>query len=259
MDILKQQLQQQLVSNALKDKFKNNEKLIFNESRCVFHRRIPFTTPFLRDVMMPVKSKGGKWEDGDYLMYEIRLDTQNAFAQACIDINSIPEEYGEKKSKIFAAFSPVAVDDTCVIKKWQFNNYPDDLNGFFDEVDKFLTTDLSAFEKSFYDKLSDIHEGEKDTLTSTRYERNPLARKMCLDYHGTACKVCGMDFGKTFGPEFAGKIEVHHIVPISEIGENYVIDPIKDLIPLCPNCHTAIHSKKGGTYTVEELKAAIKK
>ena len=27
-----------------------------------------------------------------------------------------------------------------------------------------------------------------------------------------------------------------------------------DLIPVCPNCHTALHSKKGGVYTIEELK-----
>ena len=63
-----------------------------------------------------------------------------------------------------------------------------------------------------------------------------------------------MDSGKTYGPEFKGKIEVHHIVPISEIGEDYVVDPVNDLVPVCPNCHTALHSKKGGVYSVQELK-----
>lgn len=41
-----------------------------------------------------------------------------------------------------------------------------------------------------------------------------------------------------------GIIEVHHIVPISQIGKEYEVDPINDLVPLCPNCHTALHSKK---------------
>ena len=46
-----------------------------------------------------------------------------------------------------------------------------------------------------------------------------------------------------------------HIVPLSEIGEEYVVDPIRDLVPVCPNCHMALHSKKDGVYTVEELRA----
>lgn len=31
---------------------------------------------------------------------------------------------------------------------------------------------------------------------------------------------------KEYGPEYANKIHVHHIIPVSEIGEEYVIDPI---------------------------------
>ena len=54
-----------------------------------------------------------------------------------------------------------------------------------------------------------------------------------------------MSFENTYGPEFKDIIEVHHIVPISEIGEKYVVDPVRDLIPICPNCHAAIHSKSG--------------
>jgi 5-methylcytosine-specific restriction protein A len=48
---------------------------------------------------------------------------------------------------------------------------------------------------------------------------------------------------------------VHHIVPISEIGKEYIVDPIRDLVPVCPNCHMALHSKKDGVYTIEELRA----
>lgn len=38
-----------------------------------------------------------------------------------------------------------------------------------------------------------------------------------------------------------GVIHVHHIVPLSKIGAEYKLDPIKDLIPLCPNCHAVVH------------------
>ncbi|MBK9012922.1 MAG: HNH endonuclease [Saprospiraceae bacterium] len=37
-------------------------------------------------------------------------------------------------------------------------------------------------------------------------------------------------------------IHVHHIVPISKPGEKYEIDPINDLIPVCPNCHSMLHT-----------------
>ena len=52
-------------------------------------------------------------------------------------------------------------------------------------------------------------------------------------------------------------IEVHHLVEISNRNTNYVVDPTKDLIPLCPNCHRAIH-KKNPCYSIDELKQKIK-
>ncbi|WP_442871566.1 hypothetical protein [Aminipila sp.] len=50
---------------------------------------------------------------------------------------------------------------------------------------------------------------------------------------------------------------MHHLKLLSEIGTEYVVDPIKDLVPICPNCHMALHSKKGNTYSVEELKNRV--
>ena len=66
--------------------------------------------------------------------------------------------------------------------------------------------------------------------------------------------MCGFDFAKAYGEQFSGIIDVHHRVPLNEIRSDYVVDPVRDLIPLCPNCHCAIHSKPGGVaFTVEEL------
>ena len=93
-------------------------------------------------------------------------------------------------------------------------------------------------------------EGAMRDILSNKYERNLKARSRCIAYYGTTCQVCGFDFGAVYGEEFAGKIEVHHRKPLSEIKEDYVVDPVKDLIPVCPNCHLVLHSKKGGVYTV---------
>ena len=46
-------------------------------------------------------------------------------------------------------------------------------------------------------------------------------------------------------------IHVHHIKPLSEIDQKYEVNAIKDLIPLCPNCHSIIH-RKNPPYTIDE-------
>ncbi|MGN0047073.1 MAG: HNH endonuclease [Eggerthellaceae bacterium] len=84
-------------------------------------------------------------------------------------------------------------------------------------------------------------EGEACIAEITRYERSPLNRAKCLAYHGTRCAVCGFDFGEFYGDFASGFIEVHHINPLSQVNGPVKIDPINDLIPLCPNCHAAVH------------------
>ena len=72
------------------------------------------------------------------------------------------------------------------------------------------------------------------------------------------CSVCGTDFHKMYGELGKGFIHVHHIVPISMIGKEYKLDPIKDLVPVCPNCHAMLHrGEDGKVLTIEELKKII--
>ena len=106
-----------------------------------------------------------------------------------------------------------------------------------------------------------IIEGAVKKVTVNAYERNPLARSKCIDHYGAICQICGIDFGKTYGQFASGFINVHHIVPIHEIKEEYTVDPINDLIPVCPNCHAMLHRKRedGTCYSVEELKSALVK
>lgn len=96
-------------------------------------------------------------------------------------------------------------------------------------------------------------EGKSKDITQTRYERNPEARKRCLKHYGYFCRVCEFNFEQNFGEVGKGFIHVHHINQISEIGKEYEVDPIKDLIPVCPNCHAMIHSKRPA-YTIDEIK-----
>ena len=67
-----------------------------------------------------------------------------------------------------------------------------------------------------------------------------------------------MDFEETYGETGKDYIHVHHITPLSDIGERYKLDPVKDLRPVCPNCHAMIHRQKP-SLTIEALKALMKK
>jgi 5-methylcytosine-specific restriction protein A len=115
----------------------------------------------------------------------------------------------------------------------------------------FVSNDVTTkFEKTY-------KEGKSKDIVQTRYERNPEARKRCLEHFGYSCEVCSFNFEKHFGEIGKGFIHVHHINQISDIGKEYEVDPIKDLIPVCPNCHAMIHSKRPG-FTIEEIKDIMK-
>lgn len=96
-------------------------------------------------------------------------------------------------------------------------------------------------------------EGRARQVIQTSYERSPEARKRCLSYYGFSCRICWFNFEQYFGETGRGYIHVHHINPISEVGKEYNVDPINDLIPVCPNCHAMIHAKRPA-FTIEEIK-----
>ncbi len=102
----------------------------------------------------------------------------------------------------------------------------------------------------------DLFEGAKKQIKVNAYERNPQARKKCIEYYGTKCSVCNFDFEKIFGEIGKGFIHVHHVKPLSEVNEEYKINPIQDLRPVCPNCHAMIHSKKPA-YKIKDIKKLI--
>lgn len=96
-------------------------------------------------------------------------------------------------------------------------------------------------------------EGARIETTVTRFERNPKARKDCLMHYGYGCLVCSMNFEQVYGEIGRNFIHVHHEVEISTIGEEYEIDPINDLKPVCPNCHAMLHKRKPA-YSIDELR-----
>lgn len=87
-------------------------------------------------------------------------------------------------------------------------------------------------------------EGSTKTIAVNVYERDPKARSACIQHYGAKCVVCDFEFGKVYGPVADGLIFVHHLKPLSEIGEEYEVNPITDLRPVCANCHAVLHRER---------------
>ncbi len=83
-----------------------------------------------------------------------------------------------------------------------------------------------------------------------RYRDNNKARIIASGYNLSEreyldivkeCFICGYDL----------IVDVHHIIPKSEGGEDY----IQNYVGLCPNCHALVHKRK---YSLEELEEMYK-
>ncbi|MBX3419387.1 MAG: HNH endonuclease [Pirellulaceae bacterium] len=100
-------------------------------------------------------------------------------------------------------------------------------------------------------------EGRATVVLVSRYERDPQLRKACIKHFGYKCQICGFDFKDVYGEVGKNFIEVHHLLPLSKKSVRKT-NPIKDLLPVCSNCHSMIH-RKTPEYSVKEIKQAIAK
>jgi 5-methylcytosine-specific restriction protein A len=95
------------------------------------------------------------------------------------------------------------------------------------------------------------------TVGINRYEYDPDAVRQCVAFHGTSCAACGLSMEQIYGPAGAAFVQVHHIVPPASLSPGYVLDPVADLVPLCPNCHAMAHRGVPDPYTPGELRRML--
>lgn len=100
-------------------------------------------------------------------------------------------------------------------------------------------------------------EGARRIICLNAYERDRKARDACIKHFGTHCRGCGLLLESIYGKVAKGIIHIHHKTPLHKVNEEYTVDPIQDLIPLCPNCHTIVHLSNP-PYTIEELRELLK-
>lgn len=174
------------------------------------------------------------------------------------------EKNGEHRLSRLRAFfelKKASVNDQIIIrkktKKDKSTFYEIDLircNNGLNVEDEYLFGDEFSLEEE-----SRLPEGAKKQVTVNKYERNKKARDICINHWKHSCSVCKMEFEDTYGEIGKGYIHVHHKIPLSEIGKSYKVDPINDLIPVCPNCHAMIHKRKPIPFKIEDIKEKLKR
>ena len=112
-----------------------------------------------------------------------------------------------------------------------------------------VTDSVSGFEPG-------LPEGAKIRVEVNRYERSSVNRAACISHYGAKCQACGFNFSETYGSLGSEYIEVHHRVPVSQMGGSYRLNPIQDLVPVCANCHAMLHRAQP-PHTVEYLASLI--
>jgi len=182
--------------------------------------------------------------------------TQESYAIAYAFVDQLAEQFDVK------------LNDNPIKSNWQIDTFfnieitrtnlkQDDFECISDSVELAMVPLMAAIAELIgYEEVGQEDgdkEGELKQSLITKRERSPRNRLLCLSIHGAICCVCKLDPESIYSSGLGSIIEIHHIEPLSEIEQARIYNPRTDLVPLCPNCHRAIHKRKPA-YKPNELK-----
>lgn len=114
-----------------------------------------------------------------------------------------------------------------------------------------LEEDTSDNDSATYEGYRE--EGRRINAACSKYERSRFNRRLCLNHYGYRCNACGILLAEKYGDAGRDLIHVHHLTPVSMMEGPAILNPIKDLVPLCPNCHNVAH-RRTPPYNLDELR-----
>lgn len=101
-----------------------------------------------------------------------------------------------------------------------------------------------------FDEAVTIQEGVKKLVEAQVYERSSKLREIAIEYYQKDgeifCKACSFNYNSFYGREVGrGYIEIHHLKPIfkyqDEELDTTIKQALKNVVPVCSNCHRMIH------------------
>lgn len=130
-----------------------------------------------------------------------------------------------------------------LVNDFQWN----DLKEGLDTIQK-STEDKRKIE--IFDETIMIQEGVKKLVETKIYERSSILRKIAIEHYtkndDILCESCKFSFNNFYGKKVGkGYIEIHHVKPIfkyeDEELDKTIDTALKNVVPLCSNCHRMIH------------------
>jgi predicted HNH restriction endonuclease len=121
--------------------------------------------------------------------------------------------------------------------------------------------------ETFYENIV-INEGFKKTISvifmKKSIKRRDTAIKEFTVNGVISCDCCEFNFEKFYGKEIGtGYIEIHHLKPIFKYQQQelkkFINEAMKNLIPVCSNCHRMIHRVWKNPLEIDALKKHINK
>jgi 5-methylcytosine-specific restriction enzyme A len=117
-----------------------------------------------------------------------------------------------------------------------------------------------------FDEDETVLEGRVTAVAASRRTRSRRLREVALQHFAGAdgrlpCAACEFDFEATYGERGAGYIEVHHRRPLFMFEgadlEQTLAEALRNLVPLCSNCHRMLHRTRADVWTLEQLRASL--
>lgn len=134
------------------------------------------------------------------------------------------------------------------------------------EWDQLITFSAGFTDKQHQDDYNDggdieFPEGKEYEVKHKARERSKelvaKAKAQFKSKHGRLfCEACKFDFKAKYGSAGDGFIEVHHIIPVSEL-EPGAKTHIADLVLVCSNCHRILHRRRPWL-TISALRKLLK-
>ncbi len=118
-----------------------------------------------------------------------------------------------------------------------------------------------------FDENAFINEGMKRLVSVQVYNRSNQLREYAVSYFEVNgkiyCSACNFNFEDFYGSKLGKSfIEIHHLKPVYAYDEediNRKIEvAVKNVIPVCSNCHRIIHRNRKQFLSIPTLQSAIK-
>lgn len=208
-----------------------------------------------------------KPSDEDLRILSGRNDTYFSQIVRNLKSHSTFERYGYAES-ISGGFRITSEGRRFVIAKHEILHYLFGYTGFnysdvLSSCDDLLNSETS---RKVIPLTEFVFEGAKNKKEVTIRERSIKLRDAAREFYRNKedgllyCNCCNFEFSHYYYPDYSDTcIEIHHLKPLYQYeGDDFekTIDgALKNMLPVCPNCHRVIHKNKIGANQIDLLKS----